>query len=69
MDLFAYPYLIIAEVREITIRFTLSYHQLPPRRTCLVFFPRSIREWNSLPISLIELNSLATFSNMITDNL
>ena len=32
-------------------------------------FPRTIRKWNSLPISLIELNSLATFSNMITDNL
>ena len=38
-----------AELREINIRFTLSYHQLPPLPTCLVFFPQTIQEWNSLP--------------------
>ena len=61
---------------DFTSRSTRNHHPfhlvLPSTSTTTYmssFFPRTIREWNSLPISLIELNSLATFSNMITDNL
>ena len=33
------------------------------------FFPRIIQEWDSLPMILIELNSVATSSDLIIEKL
>ena len=33
------------------------------------YFPRTIREWNLLPPPLITVNSLAVFSNQLTEHL
>ena len=33
------------------------------------YFPRTIREWNLLPWPLIEVNSLAVFSDQLTEHL
>ena len=33
------------------------------------YFPRTIRKWNLLPPPLIEVNSLAVFSNQLTEHL
>ena len=53
---------------------TRNYHQhhyiIPSARTNLYqhsFYPRTIKEWNLLPISIIETNSLQSFSSHLTN--
>ena len=44
---------------------------LPTNTTSFMtsYFPRTIWEWNLLPPPLIEVNSLAVFSNQLTEHL
>ena len=59
-----------------TNRYTRQHHPfhliIPATNTTSYmtsYFPRTIREWNLLPPPLIEVNSLAVFSNQLTNHL
>ena len=68
--------LSLPEYIHFTTRHTRHHHPfhliVPPTNTTTYmtsYFPRTIWEWNSLPSQLIELNTLATFSNLIEQHL
>ena len=66
----SHEYMIATIIR---IRNQNLFHLIiPPTSTTTYmssFCPRTIREWNSLPLSLIVLNSFVTFSELITNHL
>ena len=68
--------LSLPEYIHFTTRHTRHHHPFhlivsPTNTTTYMtsYFPRTIREWNSLPPQLIELNTLATFSILIEQHL
>ena len=68
--------LSLPENIHFTTRRTRHHHPfhliVPPTNATtymISYFPRPIREWNSLLPQLIELNTLATFSNLIVQHL
>ena len=68
--------LSLPDYYHFTNKHTSEHHPfhliVPPTNTTSYnasYFPRTTQEWNLLPPPLIEVNSLAAFSNQITEHL